>query len=111
MKNGYLPIFFLITVSIAVSLRLVYLPLLLSFKVTDYSQKLVVSNNSLSLKAPAISVDQKQHVELFCKTGILIIFNKIRNQRHFSILHYSLYFKNELLGMYLSDFVTNLCKL
>ena len=31
-----------------------------SFKITDYYEKLVVSNKSLSLKASTISVDQRQ---------------------------------------------------
>ena len=43
-----------ITASSAVSPRLLFLPLLL--KITGYNEKLVVSNKSLSLKAPAISV-------------------------------------------------------
>ena len=33
---------------------------LISFKITDYNEKLVVSNKSLSLKATVNSVDQKQ---------------------------------------------------
>ena len=49
---------FKITASSAVSPRLLFLPLLL--KITGYNEKLVVSNKSLSLKAPAISVQQKQ---------------------------------------------------
>ena len=53
-------IVFKITASSAVSPCLLCLLLLLSFKITDYNnEKLVVSNKSL-LKAPAISVDQKQ---------------------------------------------------
>ena len=49
-----------ITVSSAVSVCLLFLQLLLSFKITDYNEKLPVSIKLLSLKVPAISVDQKQ---------------------------------------------------
>ena len=53
-------IFLKITASSAVSLCLRFLSRLLNFNITDYNNvKLVVSNKSL-LKAPAISVDQKQ---------------------------------------------------
>ena len=41
------------------SLRILFLPLLLSFKTTSYNEKLVVSTKSLSLKAPAISEDHR----------------------------------------------------
>ena len=111
LKNGYLP--FLITASSAVSLRLLFLPLLLSFKITDYNEKLVVSNKSVSTKASAISVDRSSHEEVFGKTGILTIFSKIHEkslywnvffffQGRFSSLHYFLHFKNKRLGMKLS---------
>ena len=61
LKNGNLPIFFLkITLSSAVSLCLLFLSFLLSFKITDYNEKLVISKKSLSLKALVISVDEKQ---------------------------------------------------
>ena len=60
LKNGYYLYFFKITTSSAVSLPLLFLRLSLSFKITDYNEKRVVSNKSLSLKATATSVDQKQ---------------------------------------------------
>ena len=40
--------------------RLLFLPILLSFKITDFNEELVVSYKSLSLKTPDISVGQKQ---------------------------------------------------
>ena len=47
-------VFLKITVSSAASIRLLFLPLLLNFEITNYNEKLVVSNKSLSLKVPAI---------------------------------------------------------
>ena len=58
--DTYLYFFLKNSASSVVSICLLFLPLLLSFKKTDYNKKLVVSNKSLSIKAPAISVDQKQ---------------------------------------------------
>ena len=52
LKNGYLPVLFLYYYFICG---------VASFTIfADYNEKLVVSNKSLSLKAPAISVDKKQ---------------------------------------------------
>ena len=55
------------TASSVLSLCLLFSPLLLSFKITDYNEKFVVSDKSLSLKAPAISIDQKQPRRGFLK--------------------------------------------
>ena len=58
IENGCLPIFFknyccgVTYVTSVVSLRLMFFPYLLKFKITDYNEKLAVSNKSLSLKVP-----------------------------------------------------------
>ena len=47
-------IFLKVTASFAVSLRLLFLPLVLSYKITDFHMNLVSSSKSLSPKSPAI---------------------------------------------------------
>ena len=67
-------IFFKTGASSGISLRLLFFPLSLSFKITGYNEKLVVSNKSLSLQAPAILVDQKQpHIKH-------VFFNKVHEK-------------------------------
>ena len=58
IENGCLHRFFknyccgVTYVTSVVSLRLMFFPYLLSFKITDYNEKLAFSNKSLSLKVP-----------------------------------------------------------